>query len=301
MLWLIIIILAYFFLAISTLGDEYLLNGPPNPKNYSFYVGILGLLVLFLIPFVGFSIPSLFQIILSLLAGSFLILASFCYYTALEHFEVSKVAPAIGGFLPLFTFGFVFFVSGEKQVLNFGEIIAFILLILGSIFITFEKKKSISLKSLKITALAAFLFAITFVLTKYVYMNQPFWTGFIWMRIGGFLTALFFLFGKEVRDEIFRRKPTFQKKTGAIFLGNQVVGSVAFLLQNWAIAIVPLSFLPFINALEGTKYIFVLIFSILISIKFPQILKEETSKKILFQKIFAILLIIGGLVLVALR
>ena len=301
MLWLIIIISAYFLLAISTLGDEYLLNGPPNPKNYSFYVGILGVFVLLLIPFVGFSIPSLSQIILSLLAGSFLVLASFCYYTALEHFEVSRVAPAIGGFLPLFTFGFVYFFSGEKQSLMLVQIIAFTLLIFGSIFITFEKQKSISLKSLKITVLAAFLFAITFILTKYVYINQPFWNGFLWMRIGGGLTALFFLFSQGVRDEIFRRKSTFQKKTGTIFLGNQVVGASAFLLQNWAIALVPLSSLPFINALEGTKYIFVLIFSILLSIKLPQFLKEKISKGIIIQKIAAILLIIGGLVLLTLK
>ena len=301
MLWLIIIISAYFLLAISTLGDEYLLNGPPNPKNYSFYVGILGVFVLLLIPFVGFSIPNLFQIILSLLAGSFLIIASFCYYTALEHFEVSRVAPAIGGFLPLFTFGFVYFISGEKESLMLPQIIAFILLILGSIFVAFEKQKSISLKSLKITVLAAFLFAITFILTKYVYINQPFWSGFMWMRIGGVLTALFFLFSKGVRDEIFRRKSTFQKKTGVVFLGNQVVGASAFLLQNWAIALVPLSFLPFINALEGTKYIFVLIFSILLSVKLPQFLKEKISKGIIIQKIVAILLIIGGLILLAIK
>jgi drug/metabolite transporter (DMT)-like permease len=301
MLWLIIIILAYFLLAISTLGDEYLLNGPPNPKNYSFYVGLLGIFTLLLIPFVGFSIPNLWQIILSLSAGSFLILASFCYYTALEHFEVSRVAPAIGGFLPLFTFGFVYFFSGEKQSLILVQIIAFALLIFGSIFITFEKQKSVSLKSLEITALAAFLFAITFILTKYVYINQPFWNGFLWMRIGGFLTALFFLFSQGVRDEIFRRKSTFQKKTGSIFLGNQVVGASAFLLQNWAIALVPLSFLPFINALEGTKYIFVLIFSILLSVKFPQFLKEKISKGIIIEKIIAILLIIGGLILLTIK
>jgi len=182
-----------------------------------------------------------------------------------------------------------------------AQITAFILLILGSIFITFEKQKSISLKSLKITALAAFLFAITFILTKYVYLNQSFWNGFLWMRIGGSLTAPFFLFSKQVRDEIFRRKSTFQKKTGTIFLGNQVVGASAFLLQNWAIALVPLSFLPFINALEGTKYVFVLIFSILLSVKFPQFLKEKISKGIIVQKIIAISLIIGGLLLIAFK
>lgn len=300
MLWLIIIILVYFLFAVSTLGDEYLLNGPPNPKNYSFYVGILGIFVLLLIPFVGFSTPDLLQIILSLLAGSLLIIANFCYYTALEHFEVSKVAPAIGGFLPLFTFGIVYFAFGGKESLTLLQILAFISLILGSIFITLNKRKSISLKSLKITSLAAFLFAITFILTKYVYTNQSFWGGFIWMRIGGILASLFFLFSKEVRSDVFRRKPALQKKTGIVFLGNQIVGSSAFLLQNWAIALVPFSFLPFINALEGIKYVFLLILAVLISKKFPQILKEEVSKEVIFQKIIAILFIGTGLVILAL-
>jgi len=52
--WLTLIILAYFLFAIVALGDKYLLKGPPNPKIYTFYVGVLGILALFLIPFVGF-------------------------------------------------------------------------------------------------------------------------------------------------------------------------------------------------------------------------------------------------------
>jgi len=295
--WLIVTISAYFLFAITALGDKYLLAGPPNPKSYSFYVGILGILVLFLIPFVGFSIPETTQIILSLLAGSIFIFALFGLYTGLENFEASRIVPAIGGLLPLFTFGLIFLFSGEKEMLSLWKIFTFILLIIGSILITFEREKLITLKSLKISALAALLFALSFVLTKYVYLAQPFWSGFIWMRIGGFLTAFCFLFTKEVKREIFQRKFTFQKKTGTIFLANQAVGGGAFLLQNWAIALVPLVFLPFVNALEGTKYLFLLIFTVFLSLKFPQFLKEKISRKILFQKIIAILLIGAGLIL----
>jgi len=295
--WLIVTISAYFLFAITALGDKYLLAGPPNPKSYSFYVGILGILVLFLIPFVGFSIPETTQIILSLLAGSIFIFALFGLYTGLENFEASRIVPAIGGLLPLFTFGLIFLFSGEKEMLSLWKIFTFILLIIGSILITFEREKLITLKSLKISALAALLFALSFVLTKYVYLAQPFWSGFIWMRIGGFLTAFCFLFTKEVKREIFQRKFTFQKKTGTIFLANQAVGGGAFLLQNWAITLVPLVFLPFVNALEGTKYLFLLIFTVFLSLKFPQFLKEKISRKILFQKIIAILLIGAGLIL----
>jgi hypothetical protein len=44
-----------------------------------------------------------------------------------------------------------------------------------------------------------------------------------------------------------------------------------------------------------------LIFAVFLSFKFPHILKEEFSGKILFQKIFAILLIGVGLALLAIK
>ncbi len=300
MLWLVVAISAYFLFAVVALGDKYLLSGPPNPKSYSFYVGVLGILALVLIPFVGFSIPEISQILLSFLAGAIFIFALFGLYTGLENFEASRIVPAIGGLLPLFTLGLVYLFSYGKEVLTSGDLLAFILLISGSCLIVFKKGKSITSKSLQIAAITAFLFAIAFVLTKFVYLSQPFWSGFIWMRIGGFLAAICFIFTREVKKEIFEKKFTFQKKTGTIFLFNQGIGAGAFILQNWAIALVPLGLLAFINALEGTKYLFLLIFTILFALKFPKILKEEISRKILFQKILAILLIGGGLVLLAL-
>jgi drug/metabolite transporter (DMT)-like permease len=300
MFWLIIAILAYLLFAVSSLGDEYLLNGPPNPKTYAFYVGILGIVFIFLIPFVGFSVPALPQAALAVLAGAFLILANFSYYTALDQFEISRVSPAIGGFLPIFTFSIICFLPGAGQSLGFLKILAFILLILGGVLITLERGKSLSSKSLKIAALSAFLFAIAFVLAKYVYIGQSFWSGFIWMRIGGFLVALFFLFSRPVRDEILRKRPGFQKKSGILFLGNQLFGGSAFLMQNWAVALAPLSMLPFINALEGVKYVFIVGLTFLFSAKLPVILKERISREIIFQKIAAILLIVAGLAILAL-
>ena len=300
MTWLIIIISAYFLLAAVALGDKYLLAGPPNPKTYSFYVGILGILAVLLIPLVGFSIPEISQLILALIAGAILIFALFGLYTGLENFEASRIVPAIGGLLPLFTFGLIYLFSCGQEVFSLAEAPAFILLLAGSILITFRKGKSITSKSLQISVITAFFFALTFVLTKYVYLVLPFWTGFIWMRIGGFLTALCFIFTKEVKREILERRFSFKRKTGVFFLFNQAMGGGAFILQNWAIALVPLAFLPFLNALEGTKYIFLLILATLISFKLPQILKEEISKEVILQKVAAILLIGGGLALLAL-
>ena len=142
-----------------------------------------------------------------------------------------------------------------------------------------------------------FFLALSFVLAKYVYMAQPFWSGYIWIRIGGFLMAMSFLFTRRVRDELFKVKMSFPKKTAVIFLSNQVAGASANILQNWAIALSPLIYVAIINALQGVQYMF----AVLLSLKFPRILKEEISRGILLQKILAILLIGAGLALLAFK
>jgi drug/metabolite transporter (DMT)-like permease len=301
MLWLLVTISSYFLLAVVALIDRYLLGGGfLSPKMYAFYVGILGISVLILIPF-GFFVPEFSIIFLALLAGTFHILGIFFTFKAIQIFEVSRIIPAIGGFLPLFVFGLTFLFPVKKEPLSFYSIIAFFLLVLGSIVITYEKSKGISFKSLKIAALASFLFALYFSFVKFVYLSQPFISGFIWTRIGAFLVAIFFLFNKEVREEIFKKRETFKVKTWGVMIPNQVMGAGAFLLQNWAVSLVPLSYLAFINALEGVRYVFLLIFAVFLSVKFPQILKEEISREILLQKIFAILLIGGGLAILTLK
>lgn len=303
MLWLIVAISAYLILAVVYLVDKYLLTGPiPSPKVYAFYVGILGLFVLLLIPFVGFSIPGIFQIFLSLASGASFVYGLYWFYRGLRLFEPSRIVPAVGGIMPLFSFLLIFIFSRGQETFSSWELLAFVLLILGSVLITYEKSKAISRKSFRISLVAAFFMALYFVSAKYVYLGQPFWSGFIWIRIGGALIALIFLFSQEVRNGLFRQRISFQKKTAAIFLSNQAAGAGANILQNWAIALAPLVIhVAFINALQGIQYVFLLIFTILLSLKFSRILKEEISKEVIFQKVVAILLVGAGLALLALK
>jgi len=192
-----------------------------------------------------------------------------------------------------------FFLERDQEI-NFLKLLSFSLLIIGSILISFKRKKSITFQSISISGLAAFLFSLSFVLTKLAYASQPFWSAFIWMRIGGFLTALVFLVFPGTRKEIFKSGPKPKKQLGILVLIAQGLGAVALILQNWAIALVPFSFLPFINALEGMKYLFLLFLVGLVSRRFPNFLKEEISKNILIQKLVAVSLIIIGLVILSL-
>ena len=302
MLWLFFAIFSYFLFAITTIIDKFLLNGPiPNPKIYSFYVGIFSIFALLLIP-LGFSIPEPSQIFLSLGAGAISIFALYSLYCALWRFEPSRIIPALGGLLPIFTFCLSYIIFQEKMI-EYKGILAFLLLILGAILINleiphrFSQKSGGGFKALKIVFVTAFLFSLFFILAKIVYTTEAFWSGFIWMRLGAFLAALFFLLSPEVKKEIFKHRNTFKKKTASIFLLNQGLGAGAFMSQNFAVFLVPFSLLAFVNALQGIQYIFILIFTIFLSLKIPHILKEKFSKRILFQKILAVFLIGLGLFL----
>ncbi len=300
MLWLIIAILAYFLFAFVSLGDKYLLKGAPEPKTYTFYVGVFSSFALILIPFVGFSVPGFVEILFCFLAGILLMIGVFATYEGLERFEASRIIPAMGGFVPVFTLAFTYLFSRGQAVLGIKEIIAFIFLVLGSILISYSSSQKLPFKSLKISAVAALFFSLGFVLSKYVYLMLDFWTGFIWIRIGAIITGLLFLFTKSVRQEVFTKKSVFNVKTGAFFIFNQAVGAGAFILQNWAIALAPLAFLSIVNALQGVQYLFLFIIILLVSLKSPKILEEKISKKIITQKGLAMLLIILGLVMLAL-
>jgi len=297
--WLIVIITAYFLLAVVSLVDRYLLAGRPDPAVYAFYVGILSVLVVIVAPFVEFFIPELLFLVLSFLAGSLLVAALFALYTGLEQFEASRIVTAVGGFIPLFSFFLVWAFPGGESVLSESILISFLLLVAGSVVITWQKK-AFFVKSLKISVAAAFLFALSFFLTKKVYNSMPFWNGLIWIRIGGFLAALLFLTSKRVRNKIFQsRNRGFSKKTGSIFLVNQAMGGIAVLLQNWAIALAGIAFLPIIHALQGLEYFFLFVLALIFSTRFPRLLRENLTPKIIAQKITGILLIGAGLILIS--
>lgn len=295
MTWLLVAILSYFFFSLASLGDRYVLIGPPKPKVYAFYVGVLGIAVLLLLPFVGFSLPSFPILVLALFTGLIFVLSLISLYYGLEKFEVSRIVPALGGFLPILTFVLGVIIINQEGFLPLSKLVSFILLIIGSILISLDKSFSFSFKALSIAGLSALFLSLYFVLSKIIYSETSFWSGFILIRIGAFIAPLFLLFFKEVRQEVFSLKTSFSKKTGFVFILAQASGAIAVILQNWSIALVSSLYISFISAAQGIQYVFLFILSLL----FSRALKERISKRAVLQKIIAIILISIGLVLLA--
>ncbi len=301
MLWLIVIIVAYFILAAVFLVDKYLLTSSiPNARAYAFYIGILGMGVLIFVPFIDFYFLNPSDIFLAFVSGAAFLFGIFWFFKGLKKFEATRMVPAVGGLLPIFTILLIYLLSWGREALTLKQILAFFMLVGGSVLITVEKSPVFSWKSMKFSIVAAFFLAVSFVSAKFVYLNYPFLLSLIWIKFGGVLFSLIFLFDADLRNSLFQKRMGVKRKTAVIFFAGQAAGAAANMLQNWSIALAPLIYVAFINALQGVQYVFLFFLVILFSIKFPRILKEELNREVVIQKSAALLLLGAGLVLLTL-
>ncbi|MFW0862203.1 MAG: hypothetical protein ACKKL6_01320 [Candidatus Komeilibacteria bacterium] len=291
-MWILVVTIGYLLNGASSVINKSLLNKDiPNPVVYTFYITALGLFVFVLAPF-GFSWIGLNMFLVSALAGILFTLGLLYMFIALVKDEVSRVTPLIGGLQPIFVFALAFFLLDER--LLFNQILAFALILIGGILITIQSGKSTKsqAKMFWLSVLSSFLFAASFVLTKFVFNNVDFISGFIWIRIGSFIAASIFLLSKKQRQAIFYNTGNAKQGVTLAFILGQGAGALSFIMINWAIS---MGSVTLVNALQGLQYVFLFVIVFVLAKKYPQLLDEDLHKKVVIQKIIAILLIAVGM------
>ncbi|MFH1426752.1 MAG: EamA family transporter [Candidatus Kerfeldbacteria bacterium] len=298
--WLLAVLIGHFLNAISYVLDKVLLTKSiTNPYAFTFFIGILGLLGIVLIPF-GFEIPEGKLIALNLITGALYIGALLFFFLALKGAEASRIVPFIGGGIPLFTWIFELLFLDER--LTGGTLLAFGILVVGTIVIAIEvggdseKKEKQGVKAWLFGSGAAVLFAISFGLTKIAYDAQPFFSAFVWQRFGSFAIALVFLLWASHRKAIKESMSIFKEKAGLYYIIAQAFGAGGFIFVNYAISLASVSL---VNALQGVQYAFLLVMAVVASVKWPKLLQEAMTHKSLVVKIIGVIIISIGLYLVS--
>jgi len=131
MSWLFAALIAAFINGTSAIFDKKLLGkqGLADPVAYTFWVGILGLLVLVVIPF-GFVALPLKTILIALLGGVIFIFALFTFFTALYKYSALGFLQMVGGFTPVLTL-FVTSVFFQNTI-GLGNTLGLIILVCGT-------------------------------------------------------------------------------------------------------------------------------------------------------------------------
>jgi len=297
-MWLFITTIAYFFTALANLIDKILLTHYiDKPIVYAFFIGTLSIVALVLTPF-GFVLPSPLLLLLSLITGINFIIALYFLFSALRQSEASKIIPLVGGLSPIFVFFFSWL--GLGQGLRGNEFLAFLSLLLGIYFISRRsfKKESHTKKDLIFSLLAAMIFGLYYTLVKFIYLKTSFINGFVSIALGIFLSALCLLLWPNNRRAILASFKTRKLPVSLLFFFGQGSGALGSLFTNYAIS---LANVTLVNALQGLQYAFLLIMVIILGKRLPHLLEEKLTKKVITEKVLAIIFIGVGLVLLAIK
>ncbi|EKE19258.1 MAG: hypothetical protein ACD_9C00070G0001, partial [uncultured bacterium] len=241
--------------------------------------------------------------------------------------------PVVFSVVPIATYLISFATNGEE--LGVLQLLGVLLLIFGGLLISFDLplkvhpitfrfvKKIIKFSLIRETlfseqhlrtnrrkffegfymsCVAGILLAVSYVMFKEVYLEQSFFNGFMWTRVGGFLFVLLMLLIPAWRKTIFRsfthaKKPSRRHvSTGGFFIINKITGGLSSILLNKAFQ---LGSVTLVNSMVSLQYVFVLILVAVAAKRRPKIFAEKLSFWDWAQKIIAIIIIAVGMVFVS--
>lgn len=293
---------AYFFNALAVLSSKFLLKKIiPDPLIYIFYISLVSLLALFALPFT--NIPNLE--VFSLASASTLLwtLAAYLMYKALKIAPVSRVIPIIGTLIPLI----LLITASQNSSLAQNQIHAILVLILGMVFLTItdwqpslqSNDKKLNKTEVIYEVASAVFFAISYIILRQAYAQFDFFSTIVWSRLILLPVGIIILAQPALRLKIITPsgpKLNLFSKNGLIFSGGQISGVISEFLLLFAIS---LANPALVNSLQGSQYVFLLFFALILSRKYPSIFQEKYTSKILAIKFIGIALIGAGLYLLA--
>lgn len=260
-------------------------------------IGIFNLLPLILILFRGLNVSRIDLAVVALTSGILYVLILLPYFRALAIEEASRVIP-LWRFTPLFILLISSGLTGEH--LDLYQAIAFLLLIVGGFLVATKRLSDLfhPSRAFYLMVLSSFLAAVYSSIAKLLYLQMDYYEGFTLMRMGVAISTLALLCRPVHRTEFVITLKQLSGRMKLLLMLNGLLELLGLAFYNFAMSLAPASL---VSASAGIQAIFVLIFSMLLSLKFPQLLHEDISQRVLTQKGFAIVLIIVGTGMISLH
>jgi drug/metabolite transporter (DMT)-like permease len=288
-LWLYLVIIGQLLNAVIFAIDKYLL-GPGRigkPAVYAFYVGMLSIAVVWLLPFGVVLKPDREVIFLSLAIAFSGIYSILFLYKALRESDASDVAPVVIAVSSVATLILSVFVFGGRLPVNFFR--GFPFLVAGTLLMSFFR---FNWRSAIYAILAGVLFGVSSVYAKSIFVETGFWNGFFWSRMANVFGALFLLLWPANFRSVVENFKKPDKRSKLLVIFNKTLAGLAFLAIMLAINF---SDAAVVNALSGLQFVFLLILGVWLTKKFPGEYSEDFNQsKNIYKKVIAAGLIIIG-------
>lgn len=226
--------------------------------------------------------------------GAILVASFIPYLYALENEEASW-ASTLFQLIPVFGYilGFIFL---DEKITKL-QLFASLLVILGAVFISLDLSQKIRFKARPfwLMVLSSFMLAVNALIFKIVALDGNFWGTAFWEYIGGGIFGLLLY----VSIPLYRVQfiTTIQKartKVLSINLISELLNIGAKLAANFASLLAPLVLVWVVNGLQP---LIVFIYGIILTLFFPTLGKENISKRVIIQKLFAMVIMLFGIYL----
>ncbi|MBX2866650.1 hypothetical protein KTR10_01690 [Candidatus Kaiserbacteria bacterium] len=310
MVWILLATVAQFLNAVVAILDKYIVtekSALPKPFVYAFYsclvsgawilvyafgaLPLASLEGLYIPSFAAVENPSLTVVAFSFLAAYTFFFALVSLYSALKAGEASDVMPVAGAVSAIASFGLGYQFLGQSLSPNF--VFGIILLIIG-MFLVVRKRltKSVAFSSLH----AGVFFALHFVTMKGLFLETTFDNAFFWSRIGFVLFALTLLLVPSYFRMIFDQTKTSRPQTGFLIIFNKILAGIAGILILRA---TDLGEVAVVQALDGLKFVFILLIAIVVGQKLPSACREDSCRRreIIQKALFVAIISFGYLIL----
>ena len=308
MAWILLATAGQFLNAIVAFLDKYIVSDEtalPKPFVYAFYSCLLtgGWMLIYIIGFIpGMSAigvphlkhihsPTIQVVAMSFLSAYTFFMALVSMYSALRDAEAVNVMPVIGAISALSSFGMVYLFLGGTMPSNF--IWGIVVLSLGTLLVaqTLPEWDAV----LHVVHSGVF-FALHFITMKGLFQETSFDDGFFWSRVCFVLFALSLLLVPTYYKKIREQTGATSKRTGYLVILTKILaGLAAFLIlkatDKGDVAVV--------QALDGIKFVFILLITIFFSSLLPNSAAEHVAKpsEVMRRVLYVLVIAVGYFIL----
>ena len=294
--WIWFVLISQGIWSVTSLIDKFVISRGyiKNPLVYILLNGLMNIFLIFLLPFVGFEPIKSTDLIIGLFGGLIFSIGIMFYYKAVQYEEISRVV-MVGQLGPVCVLVLAYLFLSEALTIN--NLVRFLLLIFAGLIVSYKKMDGsfkIS-RALGLMLLSVLLTSISLIIAKYIYNLMSFWSAFLWLRVTGF-TALLFLILPPARKDALKTFKVMPNRIKGLMAFKMIIDFTSFVFGGYALMKGPISL---VAALSSTVLpLFVFILASLISVYFPNIIKEDIRKEALLMKLIAIILIVAGIIFI---
>ncbi len=299
MTWIFLVIGFHFLWALGNTGDKYILEKRiDKPLVYAWLIEALGLLGLLILPFVNFSFPDLYIILIIAFGALIWFVGDIAYLRALELEEVSRVN-ILWGLVPLFGLLLSWLFIGE--VLSTRQFLAFFVLLFGTIIasIHVHQERIHFSKGFWYMVVACLSYAGYAVVTRSVTLSTDQWIVYVLNLVFIFLWSLTLFTKRSYRKDV---KEFFRKNRDLsifkILIVISLFNTIAYGLNVFALSKAPAAL---VVSFSGLQAAFVFGLALLISKYKPSIFVEKFDAKNAFLKLIALIFVVLGIYILSIK